>query len=94
MHFPAWKSQNDGAVAHLVTFLMFGSFLATNMVFLCCAETNLKFLRCTETKGGGLRAGGRLQISNIASESQGIYDLGLRALNPQGDTTTWCSSPR
>ena len=55
MHFPARKGQNGGTATHLVTLLMFVSFLTRNIVFLCCTE---QILCCADTKGGGLRAGG------------------------------------
>ena len=69
MHFPTREGQNGGTATHLVTFLIFGSFLTRDIVFLCCTETKVAGCQCpcvamtrcpcvaiTQSSAGGRRA--------------------------------------
>ena len=46
MQIPARKGPNGGTAIHLVTFGIFGSFLARSMVFLCCKESKVAGCQC------------------------------------------------
>ena len=39
LRIPAPKAPNGATATHLVAFLILGSFLTKNMLFLCCTET-------------------------------------------------------